>query len=530
MERFDHVIVGGGAAGCVLAARLSEDPRRRVLLLEAGEAPRSLWVTIPAGFARTWKDPALNWAFHSEPEPGTGDRRIAIPRGKGLGGSTLINGMIWVRGQAEDFDGWAQQGATGWSFADVLPFFRRIEAYDGGASDLRGGDGPLTVETVRERHEVPAAFIEAGVQAGWPRNDDYNGAGQEGVGWYQASHRRGRRWTAYDAYLKPAMRRANLAVVTGAQVTGLDLAEGRCTGLRYRRGETVEHVAAGAVTLAAGAVQTPHLLELSGIGDPEVLAAAGLSLRHALPGVGANYADHFCTRMHWRVTGAETLNELSRGWRLLPHLVRYALGGRGILAYGTGIAGGFVRTGPEVATPDVQLFFVHASYANAADRVLDRKPGMTIGVTQLRPRSRGTIHARSPDPLAPPAIRPNFLADPEDGRVLAAGMQIARRIVAQPALARFTAHELTPGPDCGDEAALVAFARRTGQTIYHPCGTARMGSGPGAVVDARLRVHGIDGLRIADASVMPTIVSANTQAAVMMIAEKAAAMIVADER
>jgi choline dehydrogenase-like flavoprotein len=513
----------------VLAARLSEDPRRRVLLLEAGEAPRSLWVKIPAGFGKTWKNPALNWRFFTEPEEGTGARRIDIPRGKGLGGSTLINGMIWVRGQAEDFDGWAQQGAIGWSFADVLPHFRRIEAYDGGASDLRGGDGPHVVETVREQHALPAAFIEAGVEAGWPRNPDYNGAGQEGFCWYQASQRQGRRWTAHDAYLKPAMTRPNLAVRTGAQVVGLDIAEGRCTGLRYRQGDAVVQVG-GPVTLAAGAVQTPHLLELSGIGDPEVLTAAGLPVLHALPGVGANYMDHYCTRMNWRVRGITTLNETSRGWRLLPHLLRYALGGQGILAYGTGIAGGFVCSGPHVATPDVQYFFVHASYANAADRVLDRQPGMTIGVTQLRPRSRGTIHAKAPDPLMPPAIRPNFLADPEDGRVLAEGMRIAREVVAQPALARFTEHEMTPGVDCTDEAALIDFARRTGQTIYHPCGTARMGADAGAVVDPRLCVRGIAGLRVADASVMPTIVSANTQAAVMMIAEKAAVMIAEDER
>jgi choline dehydrogenase-like flavoprotein len=530
MERFDHVIVGGGAAGCVLAARLSEDPRRRVLLLEAGEAPTSVWIRIPAGFSRTWKNPALNWRFFTEPEEGTAARAIDIPRGKGLGGSTLINGMIWVRGQAEDFDGWAQQGATGWSFSDVAPHFRRIEHFPEGDAAVRGQDGPHRLETVRERQKLPEAFVEAGVEAGWPRNPDYNGASQEGFCWYQVSQRQGRRWTAYDSYLKPAMTRPNLAVRTGAQVVGLDIAEGRCTGLRYRVGEAVMQVEAGAVTLAAGAVQSPHLLELSGIGDPDVLAAAGLPVVHALPGVGANYMDHFCARLNWRVRGAPTLNETSRGWRLLPHLLQYALGGRGILSYGTGIAGGFVKTAPHLATPDLQYFFAHASYATAADRVLDSKPGMTIGVTQLRPRSRGTIHVKAPDPLTPPAIRPNFLADPEDAHVMAEGMRIAREIAAQPALARYTEYEMNPGPDCSDEAALIDFARRTGQTIYHPSGTARMGSDDGAVTDPRLRVRGIEGLRVADASVMPTIVSANTQAAVMMIAEKAAAMIAEDER
>ncbi|HEY8565501.1 MAG TPA: GMC family oxidoreductase N-terminal domain-containing protein [Beijerinckiaceae bacterium] len=522
METFDTVIVGGGAAGCVLAARLSEDPRRTVLLVEAGDAKPSLWVTIPAAFGKAWKDPRFNWAFATEPEAVTHDRAIAFPRGKSLGGSTLINGGIWVRGQPEDFDGWAQSGATGWGYEDVLPFFKRLEAYPGGDGE-RGRAGPVTVEQVQDRHPLPEAFITAAGQAGYPLNPDYNGRNQEGFGYYQNARRSGRRLSAADAYLAPALRRPHLVVRTGALATGLVLDGRRVTGLRYRRGGQDETVSARReVVLAAGAVQSPHLLELSGIGDPAVLAGAGIAVRHALPGVGRNYRDHYATRINWRVSQPITLNELTRGWHLGKAVAEYALFRRGILALSTGIAHGFVRSRPELATPDIQYFFVHASYANAADRVLDRKPGMTIGVTQLRPQSHGTIHAVSPDPLMPPAIRPNLLADPLDQEALVAGMRIARRIIEQPAMDPYRAFEMNPGPDIRTDEDFADFARRTGQTIYHPVGTCRMGTGPDAVVDPALKVCGIEGLRVADASVMPMIVSANTQAATMMIAEKAA--------
>ncbi|HWL81001.1 MAG TPA: choline dehydrogenase [Roseomonas sp.] len=526
MESFDYVIVGGGTAGCVLANRLSEDPRNSVLLMEAGGQDKGFWIPIPAGFSKLLVNERFNWRFETDPEPGTLNRRIVVPRGKGLGGSTLINGMIFVRGQAMDFDGWAQLGNRGWSYADVLPYFRKLERFEDGASEWRGGDGPMSVVRVAERNPLAEAFIGAGEQAGFPRNPDYNGADQEGFGYYQVNQKNGRRWSAAEAYLRPVLSRPNLTVWTEVHATRLMLEGRRVTGVVYRQGDAEKQVAArGEVILAAGAVQSPHLMELSGIGNPEVLAAAGVPVAHALPGVGRNYRDHFCTRMNWRVTQPITLNEMTRGWRLAKAVAQYFLTRKGILTLGTGLAHGFVRTRPELATPDVQYFFMHASYANAADRVLDKLPGMTIGVTQLRPESRGTIHLRSPDPRQPPAIRPNFLASPLDQETMVRGMQVARRIMAQPAIAPFVEQELSPGGEVQTDAQWLDFARRNGQTIYHPVGTCSMGQGPEAVVDDQLRVHGLQGLRVVDASVMPTEVSGNTQAAVLMIAEKGADLI-----
>lgn len=526
-EAFDYVIVGGGAAGCVLAARLSEDPRVSVVLLEAGGTPRSPWIEIPAAFGKTWKDPRFNWNFATQPEPGTHDRRIAVPRGKSLGGSTLINGSIFVRGQAQDYDGWAQSGARGWSFEEVLPYFRRLERFIDDTPDaLRGRDGPLDVVRVRERHPLLDAFIEAGIEAGHPRNPDYNGTSQEGFGYYQVTQRAGRRWSAYRAYLEPAMRRPNLTVRTHAQAMRVLIEDGRAAGIVYRRAGRDETLRAKAeVVLAAGAVQTPQLLELSGIGDGKLLSRHGIEVVLDAPGVGANYQDHFATRMNWRVTKPITLNEQTRGWRLALAVADYVLRRRGILTLATGLAHGFVRTRPECETPDIQYFFVHASYADAADRKLDREPGMTIGVTQLRPQSRGSIHIGSPDPFAMPEIRPNFLADPQDQDCLVAGMHMAREIMSQAPMEAFRGAELNPGPAVASDVDLLDFARRTGQTIYHPIGTCAMGSGPEAVVDPQLRLRGIKGLRVADASVMPRIVSANTMAAVMMIAERASDLI-----
>jgi choline dehydrogenase len=519
MDQFDYVIIGGGTAGCVLANRLSADPARTVLLLEAGGARESRWIGIPAGFSKLLAGDRHNWRFQTEPEDNVEGRRIVVPRGKGLGGSTLINGMIYVRGQPADFDTWAQMGATGWSFDEVLPYFRKLETFSEAGADpaLRGQSGPMNVVRVSERNVLADAFIAAGEQAGFPRTIDYNGQDQLGFGYYQVTQRHGRRWSAADAYLRPALGRANLRVETNAHVLGLTLDGLRATGATYRVGTQSRHVTARAeVILAAGAVQSPHVLELSGIGDPTVLQAAGLPVHHALPGVGRNYQDHYATRMNWRVKGHPTLNQATRGWRLGLAVAQYYARRTGILTLGTGLAHGFVTTRPGLAGPDVQYFFMHASYANAGDRALDREPGMTLGVSQLRPHSRGTIHARSPDPMTPPAIRPNFLAERTDQDT--------------PAMDPYRAHEMSPGPEVETDAAWLDFARRNGQTIYHPVGTCSMGRGPSAVVDPQLRVYGMKGLRVVDASVMPAMVSGNTQAAVMMIAEKAADLMLADAR
>jgi choline dehydrogenase len=526
---YDYIIVGAGTAGCVLANRLSEDAKTRVLLLEAGGEDSSFWIRLPVGFAKLMNDRRYNWCFETEPEDNVNGRTIPIPRGKVIGGSSSINGTLYVRGQPLDYDTWAQLGNRGWSYESVLPYFKDGETFTRGDGAVRGVDGPLHVTDLPLRHELPDAFVDAGVASGYPQNPDYNSGDQEGFGYYQTTILNGRRWSAADAYLKPALKRPNLRVETRAHATRILLEGRRAVGVAYDvGGEAREARATGEVIAAAGAVQSPQLLELSGIGRPAILKAHGIDVQHALDGVGENYRDHFGTRMNWRVKLPITLNEQTRGLRFVGEVLKYFLTRRGILTLSAGVAHGFVKSRPELATPDIQYAFGHASYATAADRKFDSKPGMTVAVYQLRPESQGSIHVRSADPHAAPAIRPNFLAEEVDRVCLIEGMKIARRIVENPVFDPYRAHEMTPGPDTQTDDEWLDFARVNGQTVYHVIGTCKMGSDPMAVVDDRLRVHGIEGLRVVDASIMPTMVSGNTNAPVFMIAEKGAAMIKED--
>jgi len=530
MSMYDYVIVGGGTAACVLANRLSASGEHRVLMLEAGGEPKSRWIKIPAGFTKLLVNPVYNWRFETQPEDNVLGRTIAIPRGKGLGGSTLINGMIYVHGQAQDYDHWQTLGAEGWNAESLMPYFAKLENY-AFAQGKRGRAGPMHVDRVRAEFPLAASFLQAAQEAGHPINEDYNGGEQEGFCYYQTSQRKGERWSVYDGYLKPAMTRNNLTVQTDALVVKLVFEGTRCTGVQYMQGGQVQSVQARLeVILAAGAVQSPQLLELSGVGDAARLQSFGIPVRIARSGVGENYIDHFATRMNWRVKQARTLNEMSRGFSLLGAVLRYAFKREGFLSLGTGLVGGFVRTQAQLPRPDIQYFFMHASYANAAVRKLESLPGMTLGVAGLQPTSQGSIHIQSPDPYQSPAIRPNFLATQEDRRALIDGMKMARELFKQPAMAPYVEHEMSPGTGVQTDDEWLTFARQNGQTIYHPIGTCRMGTDDQAVVDPRLKVRGAQALRVVDASVFPSMVSGNTQAAVMAVAERAADLILQDSQ
>jgi len=527
MSTFDYVIVGAGSAGCVLANRLSEDPRISVCLLEAGGKDRHPLIHVPAGFVKTMVMPGLNWMFDTEPDAHTGNRALPVPRGRVLGGSSSINGLVYVRGQAMDYDVWAQLGNRGWSYEDVLPYFRKSEHREGGGDPrFRGSGGPMNVADGRETDALLDNVMRAAESLGYPANADYNGASQEGFGYFQTTMKRGRRVSTAKAFLHPAMTRANLTVETGAHALRVCFDGQRASGVEIRQGAAGRTIRASReVILAAGAVQSPQLLELSGVGQGDLLRTHGIAMVHELPGVGENLQDHYMARLSFRIRNARTLNERLRGVSLLGEVAKFAFYGTGGLSMSAGVLFGFVRTRPELATPDVQYHIVHASFRDPKKRVLDKFPGLTIGPCQLRPSSRGSIHLRDADPFAAPRIAPNILHEAEDRQTLLAGMRIARELAGAEPLARYVVSEVTPGAQLQSDEQLLDYAATTGATVYHPVGTCKMGNDPMAVVDEQLCVHGVEGLRVIDASVMPRLTSGNTNAPTIMIAEKGADMI-----
>jgi choline dehydrogenase len=526
-ETYDFVIVGAGSAGCVLANRLTADGRHTVLLIEAGPRDTNPWIHVPLGYGRLFTDLRTNWGYWSEPEPHLDNRRIYNPRGKVLGGSSSINGLVYIRGQREDFDGWRDAGLAGWGFDDVLPYFRRSEDQARGADDFHGSGGPLAVCDPPDPHPLCDAFIAAGEEAGFPRNDDFNGATQEGIGYFQMTARRGRRCSAAVGYLRPALKRPNLRVVTGTLVQRVLFEGRRAVGVKlHRDGAAHEVRARGEVIVAAGAIATPPLLQLSGVGPADLLRRLEVPVVLAHEGVGRNYQDHLQVRIVLKCTRPITLNDDMRAlWRKAGIGLHYALRRRGPLTVSAGYAGGFFRTAAATdSRPDMETHFVNFSVDRMGE-ALHPFSAFTASSCQLRPESRGDVMAVSPDPAKPPAIRANYMATAHDRAVNVAGLRLLRQILEQPAIRPFIAGEHVPGADVRTDDDLLAYCRATGSTIYHPSCSARMGTDAGAVVDAALKVRGLDAIRVVDASVMPSVVSGNTNAAVIMIAEKASDMI-----
>jgi choline dehydrogenase len=539
-ETYDFIIVGAGSAGCVLANRLSADPKNRVLLLEAGGDDRplrnlkqfwsNLMIHTPIGFGKTLNDPKVNWLYETEIDDGSGGRRHKWPKGKVLGGSSSINGLLYIRGQAADYDGWRQMGCGGWSYQDVLPYFRRAEHQERGENRWHGVGGPLNVSDITEQHPISGALLEAAIEAGIPRSDDINGGEQEGATWFQLSIKDGKRHSTAVGYLHPVMGRPNLDVATEAQATRI-LFEGRkAVGIEYvQKGVKRTAKCRREVVLAAGAVASPQLLEVSGIGRGDVLQQSGVPVLQELKGVGENLQDHYMIGCQWRLKPeCVTVNELSHGPRLLKEIVKYGLTRKGLLTFAVAHVAAFCKSRPELEHPDLQFHMMAASMdleilGKTQALVLEKEPGLTCTPCQIRPESRGHVHIKSPDAVVYPRIVPNYLADPIDQEAAIAGLKWARKIMNQPAITKYL---VTPGDPFGDTPeSMIGYARVAGATLYHAVGTCKMGHDAMAVVDPQLRVHGIEGLRVADASIMPRISSGNTNAPTIMIGEKAADLI-----
>ncbi|HEX2943404.1 MAG TPA: choline dehydrogenase [Rhodopila sp.] len=533
-EEYDYIVTGAGSAGAVVAARLSESGRHSVLLLEAGPPDSNPWIHVPLGFARTFIDPNVNWKFESAPQPQLNNRQLYLPRGKTLGGTSSINGMVYIRGNHADYDEWRQRGCVGWDWDSVLPYFRKAENQARGESAYHGVGGPLNVSDQPYRFELSEAVLAACEQAGIARNPDFNGAEQEGCGYYQTTTSNRRRWSTAKAYLEPARRRHNLTIRTGAHATRVMIADGRATGVEYvcaegRRTATVR----AEVIVSGGTYGSPHLLLLSGLGPAEHLQDMGIPVIRDMPAVGSNLHDHFNTYMSWRCTRPITLNDLENSWpRKILAGVRYGLFRSGPMASNGIHAGLFTRSDPRLERPDLQINLLEwSTLERTRDRVVPHRfSGFTLSPVHLKPDGRGTVRLASPDPLVPPAISFDFLRTDYDMRAVVTGIRLARTIASQPALRPYVAEEIAPGPAVESDADMAAFVRQTGISNHHPSSTCAMGTGTNSVVDPTLRVHGIDRLRVADASIMPSVVAGNTNAPSIMIGEKAAAMILADER
>ena len=528
---FDYVIVGAGSAGCVLANRLSADGKNSVLLLEAGPRDTNLWIHVPLGYGRLFKEKTVNWMYQTEPEPGLDGRSVFQPRGKVLGGSSSINGLLYVRGQQQDYDRWRQRGNDGWGFDDVLPYFKKAEDQQRGADDFHGAGGPLPVSELGHPDPLSAAFIAAAAETGLPKNPDFNGASQEGAGFFQTTTRHGRRASAAVAYLASAKGRNNLRVETSALAQRIMFDGRRAAAVEYRQAGTLRTARARKeIVVSGGAFNSPQLLQLSGVGPAELLRKHGIDVVLDAPGVGHDLQDHLQVRVVMRCSQAVTLNDVVNSpIRKILTGLQYAAFRTGPLTIAAGTSGAFFKTNPRLATPDIQIHFLPFSTDKMGEK-LHPFSGFTASVCQLRPESRGSLRIGSADPAAPPEIRINYLSTEVDRSANVEGLKMLRKILQAPALSPYVVEEVDPGAKVVTDEALLSYCRARGSTIYHPTSTCRMGNDRLAVVDQRLRLRGVEGLRVVDASVMPDLVSGNTNAVVIMIAEKASEMILADAR